>query len=281
MVHMARGRRTTTPPPPAARSAHPRHPAARVLPSVSMADLAARIARAPQGTLCLSDVHGRLELLADTLTRLGVLGADGRRRGPTRVVQLGDLVDGRHPDDAACAEAARAWCDVVVIGNHDAAHLGGPTFTGLAMVRPEVTQALRRLAREEVLQPAAAIDGVLVSHAGLGARWSDGHARAEDLVASLADDWWDFCARGRLSDRLFGVGPERGGCAVAGGICWQDFAALLDDPAPDVPQLVGHTPGADLEGDADGRVACIDLGGPRLGVAWLQDGTMTYARTDA
>ena len=61
----------------------------------------------------LSDVHANLAALDAAL-------AESERRGADAVVCLGDVV-GYGPDPEACVDRVRAACEVVVMGNHDAA----------------------------------------------------------------------------------------------------------------------------------------------------------------
>jgi diadenosine tetraphosphatase ApaH/serine/threonine PP2A family protein phosphatase len=65
-----------------------------------------------------SDVHANLEALEAVLAEI-------ERRAPERVVCLGDIVGyGASPNE--CLERVRRRCDLVLLGNHDAAASGGP-----------------------------------------------------------------------------------------------------------------------------------------------------------
>jgi diadenosine tetraphosphatase ApaH/serine/threonine PP2A family protein phosphatase len=69
-------------------------------------------------TAFLSDIHANQEALEAVLAEL-----DARR--PGRILCLGDVVGyGASPNE--CLEAIRSRCDVVLLGNHDAAASGGP-----------------------------------------------------------------------------------------------------------------------------------------------------------
>ena len=61
----------------------------------------------------LSDVHANLAALEAAL-------AEAERRGADAYACLGDVV-GYGPDPEACVDRVRGVCDVVVLGNHDAA----------------------------------------------------------------------------------------------------------------------------------------------------------------
>ncbi|MGH7680868.1 MAG: metallophosphoesterase family protein [Candidatus Eiseniibacteriota bacterium] len=69
-------------------------------------------------TAILSDVHGNLEALDAVLAEI-------KRRRPKRVFCLGDVVGyGASPNE--CLARVREHCEVVLLGNHDAAASGGP-----------------------------------------------------------------------------------------------------------------------------------------------------------
>ena len=61
----------------------------------------------------LSDIHANLAALDAALS-------ESERRGADAVVCLGDIV-GYGPDPEACVDRVREACEVVVMGNHDAA----------------------------------------------------------------------------------------------------------------------------------------------------------------
>ncbi|HYJ32187.1 MAG TPA: metallophosphoesterase family protein [Candidatus Binatia bacterium] len=69
-------------------------------------------------TVLLSDIHANLEALQAVLAAV-----DARK--PDRILCLGDVVGyGASPNE--CLDLVRSRCDVVLLGNHDAAASGGP-----------------------------------------------------------------------------------------------------------------------------------------------------------
>ena len=69
-------------------------------------------------TVLLSDVHANLEALQAVL-------AEVDKRRPRRLICLGDVVGyGGNPNE--CLDLIRSRCQVVLLGNHDAAASGGP-----------------------------------------------------------------------------------------------------------------------------------------------------------
>ncbi len=98
-------------------------------------------------TVLLSDIHGNLEALD------AVLGEIDKRR-PKRIVCLGDIVGyGASPNE--CLAKVRERCDLVLLGNHDAAASGGPEasrFNIYARVAAEWTAKTLTREHREYLQ---------------------------------------------------------------------------------------------------------------------------------
>lgn len=219
----------------------------------------------------VSDVHGDVDALRSLLGEVGAIDASGARvPGRGRLIQAGDLVDGRSPHDYDALVFGERIFDSVVVGNHEAALLGGPRFNGLVMIAPEVTEVLWRMARRGQLVVAAHAGDVLVSHAGISAD----HGLPDDpaeVVAALEDPFYAFC--GRTADQdpiLFAIDPRRGGApGRAGGVLWQDWASLLECPAGGYRQIVGHSRVAAPEQLPGGSVICLDPDGDALGVALI------------
>lgn len=254
---------------------------AQRVPLTPLTHLAHRLDAAPDSVVTISDVHGRTEDLIAAVDTLGLLGPDGMRvPGRGTVIQLGDLVDGRHPaQDAACIARAADVCDIVLAGNHEAALMGGPRFAGQPdFVFPETIGLLERLAREGRLVGAVAVGDVLLTHAGIDPVRTAQPTAAEAAQALCAA--WDRFLESRLQwdPQLFAIGADRGGTG-AGGALWRDFASVVADPAP-YRQIVGHTPIGGVDADSDARVICTDTGGPRVGVTLIEpDGTIWVSST--
>jgi diadenosine tetraphosphatase ApaH/serine/threonine PP2A family protein phosphatase len=92
-------------------------------------------------TILFSDIHGNLEALEAVL-------AEAESRQPTRMICLGDVVGyGASPNE--CLDRVKERCDLILLGNHDAASSGGPEaarFNIYARVAAEWTA--RTLTRE-------------------------------------------------------------------------------------------------------------------------------------
>ena len=107
-------------------------------------------------TIFISDVHGNLEALQAVFRVI-----DERR--PDRILCLGDVVGyGASPNE--CLDLVRERCDVILLGNHDAAASGGPEaarFNIYARVAAEWTAKTLTRENREFLQklPLTAIEG--------------------------------------------------------------------------------------------------------------------------
>ncbi|WP_217924857.1 metallophosphoesterase [Miltoncostaea oceani] len=231
-------------------------------------ELAKVIAREHGSTVVISDVHGQPQLLADTLGALGLMREGNRVGGGVTLVQIGDLLDGRGGEgDRACLEMACLF-DLVVAGNHEAAIMGGGTFTGLPAPHmiPELGRGLDRLAWQGSLAASFVVGDILISHAGVHRRLF-GHTDPRAASKAIESLWHEFLgSRSRTSAALFGVDGCRGGIEL-GGVLWLDWRNLLDNGPRSYRQIVGHSPRGSCESDYLGRFTLIDTAGARLGVA--------------
>jgi hypothetical protein len=218
--------------------------------------------------MVISDVHGSVDLLDTTLQRLGIIDSGGNRLNPNvHLLSIGDLVDGRNPQDGETLERASNWFDTVLVGNHEAAILGYGHFDGLDKKDPELVGLLREQIYEGRIKLAHNAHGTLLTHAGVS-----GQSPYPDIDTAeyyLNKEWErTTLAPGHLPRELFALDRHRGGGSAQGGALWQDWRGLLESPT-DYSQIVGHSPLGSPETNPSGRVACIDQGGERLGVALL------------
>lgn len=225
------------------------------------------------------DVHGNLDLLAGLLRQEGIIDEGGERIDTTtRTIQLGDLcncVGSSVIDDNRCLDHVGKWFDDYLVGNHEHPYFGGPRFSGFW-----ADSALRHRVRRAITGAAVAVDGVLVTHAGLAPEWET-EADTADEAADWLNEVWNMDPTACVFSQ---VGGARGGGAQFGGTLWADWS----EPKA-FRQLVGHTPGAEaryLEGPGGWLAVCIDVGGKhgeRLVGAWLRDGELEVvaARRDA
>ena len=225
----------------------------------------------------IADAHGRHDLVEGLLRQEGLLGY--AHRAGTTVIQLGDLVNcvaNSIGADQECLRRAPDWFDVYLVGNHEHPYFDGPAFSGFWR-DPEIGHLLRSYAARGFIRPCIAIDGVLVSHAGLSRRWGGSCESAEEAETWLTNEW-----QGRPNGLVFSaIGVERGGWHKSGGVLWADWR---EPKRMAFSQIVGHTVGPEVRWRRrNGKfAACIDLGaskevnGPLVG-AWLIDGKVTIA----
>ena len=122
------------------------------------------------------------------------------------------------------------------------------------------------------LKGAVLLDGWLLSHAGVDARWwpREGKTPA-DRMQQFAKNWQqalDSIFR-ETENPLFTVGRARGGTKDVGGPLWLDWDAEFEDNL-EVPQIAGHTRCA--KETQKGRSYCIDM--MQGAYAVVEDGDM-------
>ena len=255
------------------RRAQPPTPGAVRAPAYTPEQLAELLEEHPGSLLAVSDVHGNLPLLQDTLRRLRVVDQRDQRQGETILLQLGDLADGRNGGDVESLQWGAQRFDVLLAGNHEAALLGGSSFSEMPHrnTRPELYHQLRSMTSPYDLRLSAAYShqGVLFTHAGVHPSLGTAYQRPEQAAEYINQRWEEFLARNSEQDPgLFTVGKARGGISQHGGVLWQGWQDLNQVPQS-YRQVVGHTPLAWPEVDPQVRTLAIDQAGHRLGLAVL------------
>ncbi len=231
-------------------------------------------------TFITPDLHGRYELALALLREAEIVDARGTRVDrEVRTVQLGDLancVGADRDGDLRLLRKARAWFDVLLVGNHEHPYWNGPRFSGFVWLA-EVERAIRNLH----WQPALAIGGTLITHAGLHPDF--GLAKMADAEEELRAAWHYDPGEHRYFAQ---IGPSRRGLSIEmarkfslplyGGVLWRDADEQIDDH---FNQVFGHT--VDLDGPIltehpNGRWALnLDCGGHRdvrrIAGVWLDE----------
>jgi hypothetical protein len=187
----------------------------------------------------IGDVHARADALHSLLREIGVIDAGGRRRRAGWVVQVGDLLDRKADAEAnlETAHVAVAALDVVLAGNHEWRLLSEPDS------EHEHGAALAMLASQGWPHAAAAVDGWLVTHAGVHPGFAaELPADAADCAAEINHRWHRGNGR-RARDPLFtSVGPARGGSDPHGGILWLHSDEWPKNQTTPWGQIAGHVP---------------------------------------
>jgi hypothetical protein len=227
-------------------------------------------------TIIVSDLHGSAAMLDRTVEHSGLTAAD-------TLVIAGDLVD-IGPDDVI--SRARELGAIILVGNHEvAAALGlriSPQHPESLVRGPEFA----RLMREGEWPLAMAVDGWLVTHAGVSTALDDiivnegldAELVAADLNRRFADEITDASARVPAEwDSL----ERYRTLNCSSGPLWFRPMHLSQVPAG-VHQIVGHTPPEVLGDAAIDRLADLgwlliepgghgDSGGLRYAI--VEDGT--------
>jgi hypothetical protein len=187
----------------------------------------------------VGDVHARHHALEALLRDLGVIGASGRRKRGSWVVQVGDLLDRKAEPEAnlATARLAAKSVDVVLAGNHEWRLLDSADGND---------EALAVLAERGWPAAAAATqDGWLITHAGVHPKLArELPADALECAAEI-NRRWSRGAKQRRRDSLFSsVGPARGGDAAYGGVIWMHSDEWPSKATTPWGQIAGHVPQA-------------------------------------
>ena len=209
-------------------------------------------------TLVVGDLHLKQPFVLPAIDAL--LAFDGEIG---RVVFLGDACDDWGASEADELGAMRRYARWVaehrgeglaidvLLGNHDFCYIRGKRGPGSVMT---IMRELRGILEDDLqVRVACAVGPFVCSHAGLTNTWARRHmgealppealafaaealaARLNEMLADSANwEAFDSCP------------PSRGGWSLPGPL-WADLHDLLDDPLDGVPQIVGHTP-----------VACVD-----------------------
>lgn len=218
----------------------------------------------------VGDVHGLPQLLRGILGLIGAIDADGERVPGWWLCQVGDLIHGGHNvrTDGECLAEGLRYFDALLLGNHELPHAYPaaefPRFGGQTPLSLNATAMLSQAIADGRFRAAVAVDGWLVTHAGLHPSLVRHETLPVDTVA-LAE-----ALNGRFADRVRssrpvlpfdGIGRERGGVDPVGGIFWLDWRALSNaSGAEALPQIVGHTPRRERPESVGDHLWCIDLG---------------------
>ena len=188
-------------------------------------------------TLVVSDVHAFPEFLENALRRSGF------RAGVDHLVFAGDLLD-RGGQPGACLERLDALGAEMLIGDHDHATMLGYFIGEQSPASRGYRRALLRRFSSGALSLVTAVDGVLISHAGLSRAFAaDFAAVGRDPVrlAQLVNE--EFC---RDLGRQLSVGMQQPEPRTLDG--HSPMWLRVDDPdvgpqrlLDGIEQIAGHT----------------------------------------
>ena len=231
--------------------------------------------------IILPDLHGQTDVVKPALELLGAL-ADGKRVEGFTITQVGDLIDGsgtsKHADWDALDLVHDGTIDTFLVGNHEYPFLRGTSGAGTwagYRYNPITRDKLRALLDAGRLRAATAIEGTLLTHAGLVPEFAEkyGLESAQDAADTIEALWQEDPSLPIFKR----IGQARGGFAETGGVLWSDFD---EKRCLRFSQVHGHspymTPYAKWASDGSRRFALnIDTGmgkgGKVLGGALIDD----------
>jgi hypothetical protein len=231
----------------------------------------------------IGDLHGDHRGLQKLLRHIGVIDWNGKRQPGYHVWQLGDLVHvgpGTVGADIITMELVhKGWVDIVLLGNHELMHAHGLScgwFLGIDEEAELVGPLLKNMVDHGQLRPAAAVDGWLLSHAGLMPRYArkfvDEGAPDAGAVAARLNDAFDeaLASPGGIPAVFSSIGPIRSGGQDLrpGGIFWADASEMKGAADENtLPQIFGHTPQPGFfPRRLDERLWVVDVGAALSGV---------------
>jgi calcineurin-like phosphoesterase family protein len=192
--------------------------------------------------LVIGDVHGYFGNLREFLIQEGAIDANNRRinKDTLKVYCTGDLIDGHYnrEGDLMLLAMAEEWFDAVCIGNHEWAFCGGEDWGGARKRDRDLILGINHLIDKGVYVPSVEVEGHLLVHGGVAARWEFESAKAADKAIRFM---WDMAKAEDSPVPLFDwIGPERMGKwgNETGGIFWLDWAEYRN---PRFNQVVGHS----------------------------------------
>ena len=202
-------------------------------------------------TLIVGDLHCKMSLVLPEAFNAAIANQCDS------IVLTGDLCDEWGVDGGAMVrelEFTAQWKKqvedsgigvVFLLGNHESAYIGLPQYHFTNRV---VSQRVGEILRKDLgVRMAIAVQGFLVSHAGLTSDWAlrngfGPYCSADDAAQRLCDIFAD--SEDRLE--LAACGPRRGGWESPGPL-WADRRELAADPYGGFSQIVGHTPVESVE----------------------------------
>lgn len=231
----------------------------------------------------VGDTHGDHVGMLQALRHVGAIDERGVKAAGYWLCHVGDVIHAGHGvqhRDVVCLELTLGLFDCLLYGNHETPFaVGIGSFVGQNQ-QLDCQPLLDASVRERRWLAATAVDGYLVSHAGLHPRLLRGESRAfeslrdtamledPDAVAAAVNRAFEQRIESGEPEPLFDwVGPVRSSRArePCGGIFWCDWTELMaaerkPSQQPSLRQIVGHTPRRDVQRALDGRYYCIDVG---------------------
>lgn len=220
--------------------------------------------------LLVGDIHSDWDGAREMLETLGAVDANGDRLPGWWLVQLGDLIHGgrEREQDQLCLEEGLRTFDQILLGNHELphafpanAHL--PGFFGAHVPTPRTRMLLSDAVRSGKYLAATALDGWLLTHAGIHPLLHQNAGLPVDAETCALELNARFAQRIASANPRFifdAVGEARGGDDPFGGIFWLDWRELCAvESLNNLPQIVGHSV-HETPVQCGEKLWCVDVG---------------------
>ncbi len=197
-------------------------------------------------TIVIGDAHGYPWIIQNALDHSGFAP------GVDRFIYTGDFLD-RGQDPHRCVDLIEQFATTVLVGNHELAVLLEDPITPFdeasALFEPYLRGRVLNAADDEAWQCAAAVDGVLITHAGVPARYRRALDEECDGDVTRFADWLNEQFRESLRASVSRRAVDWEGLLGLEGPFW--FRPRIERAElvlPGVVQIAGHTPPRDGEG---------------------------------
>ncbi len=191
-------------------------------------------------TIVIGDAHGYPWLIKNALDHAGFDPAQDR------FVFTGDFLD-RGPEPQACLDLIEQYATTALVGNHELAVLLEDPITPFdaasALFEPYLEGRVLNAPRSEAWRCAAEVDGVLITHAGVPARYQ--RALSEECGGDTAAfaDWLNKAFDKSLRASIGRLAVDWEGLLGLDGPFWFRPRGLrAQEVLRGVPQIAGHTP---------------------------------------
>jgi hypothetical protein len=199
-------------------------------------------------TIVIGDAHGYPSLIENALEHAAFDPAEDR------FVFTGDFLD-RGPDPEACLDLVERFATDVLVGNHELAVLLEDPITPFdpasALFEPYLRARVLNAEPAAAWKCAVAVDGVLVTHAGIPARY--GRALADECESDIETfaEWLNRAFDESLRASISRWAVDWEGLLGLEGPFW--FRPRISEPEAvltGITQVAGHTPARDGDGQA-------------------------------
>lgn len=227
-------------------------------------------------TVIIGDVHGHQEALEALYDAIEVPRDPFDRGDEWHTIQVGDWLHlGHGENEVDFYENTRSYVDEHLLGNHELPAViqhRSLHFSGYSQRDVDAEKAFQTdWARGGKWKVSTTLGKWFISHAGIHPYYLDllFHGFKPDplMLTNYIRSTFNQVQRGEQHLVISGIGYQRGGSSMYGGVFWNDWRELekgyntQDDEKLDLlpHQIVGHTPGRDIQRGV-GKIINVDVG---------------------